>query len=43
VRKRFAEQGAEAVPMSPAEFGTFMTSEMTKWERVVKEGRIKPE
>ena len=29
--------------MSATEFGTFMEKEMVKWERVVKEGRIKPE
>ncbi len=29
--------------MTPAEFGTFMESEMKKWERVVKEGKIKAE
>ena len=29
--------------MSPAEFGDFMLAEKSKWERVVKEGGIKPE
>jgi len=29
--------------MNATEFGTFMEKEMVKWERVVKEGRIKPE
>ena len=42
-RKQFATEGAEIVQMSSAEFGTFMASEMTKWERVVKEGGIKAE
>jgi tripartite-type tricarboxylate transporter receptor subunit TctC len=43
VQKQFASQGAEAVRMSPAEFGDFMLKEMAKWERVVKEGGIKAE
>jgi tripartite-type tricarboxylate transporter receptor subunit TctC len=42
-RKMLAARGAEAVKMSPAEFGAFMSKEMAKWERVVREGRIKRE
>ena len=42
-KKQFATQGAEIVQMSSAEFGAFMASEMTKWERVVKESGIKAE
>jgi tripartite-type tricarboxylate transporter receptor subunit TctC len=42
-RKQFATEGAEIVQMSSAAFGSFMASEMTKWERVVKEGGIKAE
>jgi tripartite-type tricarboxylate transporter receptor subunit TctC len=42
-RKQFATEGAEIVQMSSAEFGTFMASEINKWERVVKEGGIKAE
>jgi tripartite-type tricarboxylate transporter receptor subunit TctC len=43
VQKQFSTEGAEIVQMSPAEFGTFMEREMKKWERVVKEGKIKAE
>jgi tripartite-type tricarboxylate transporter receptor subunit TctC len=43
VQKQFSTEGAEIVQMSPAEFGTFMQREMKKWERVVKEGKIKAE
>jgi len=43
VQNQFATEGAEIVQMSPPEFGAFMQKEMTKWERVVKEGKIKPE
>ncbi len=42
-QKQFATEGAEIVQMSSAEFGAFMASEMTKWERVVKQGGIKAE
>jgi tripartite-type tricarboxylate transporter receptor subunit TctC len=43
VKKHFATEGAQAVQMSSAEFGTFIEKEMHKWERVVKEGGIKAE
>jgi tripartite-type tricarboxylate transporter receptor subunit TctC len=39
----FNNEGAVPVKMSSDEFGAFMISEMTKWERVVKEGHIKAE
>jgi tripartite-type tricarboxylate transporter receptor subunit TctC len=43
VQKQFSTEGAEIVEMSPGEFGTFIEKEMKKWERVVREGHIKPE
>src|SRR5712692_6541748 len=43
VQKQFSAEGAEIVQMAPGEFGTFMEREMKKWERVVKEGKIKAE
>jgi len=43
VQKQFSSEGAEIVQMSPPQFGTFMENEMKKWERVVKEGKIKAE
>jgi tripartite-type tricarboxylate transporter receptor subunit TctC len=43
VQKQFANEGAEAVGMKPADFGGFMVSEMNKWEKVVKQGNIKAE
>ena len=43
VEKQFASEGATVVKKSPAEFGAFMTAEMTKWEQVVKKGGIKAE
>jgi tripartite-type tricarboxylate transporter receptor subunit TctC len=41
VRKQFDTDGATIVRMSPAEFGAYMVKDMTKWERVVKDGGIK--
>src|SRR6266851_1628126 len=43
VQKQFSSEGAEVVRMSSAEFGAFIEKEMSKWERVVKEGGIKAE
>ena len=43
VQKQFASEGVEPMRMSSAEFAAFMGQEMGKWERVVKEGGIKPE
>jgi tripartite-type tricarboxylate transporter receptor subunit TctC len=43
VQKQFSSEGAEIVQMSVPEFGAFMEKEMKKWERVVKEGKIKAE
>jgi tripartite-type tricarboxylate transporter receptor subunit TctC len=43
VKKQFATEGADIVQMSPAEFASFMQKEIKKWERVVKEGKIKAE
>lgn len=34
--KRFAELGAEVMPMSPAEFGKLVESETAKWRKVVE-------
>jgi tripartite-type tricarboxylate transporter receptor subunit TctC len=41
VKKHFATEGAQIVQMSSAAFAAFIEKEMTKWERVVKEGGIK--
>jgi tripartite-type tricarboxylate transporter receptor subunit TctC len=41
VKQYFDREGATLVKMSSAEFGAFMQSEMDKWGRVVKEGKIK--
>jgi tripartite-type tricarboxylate transporter receptor subunit TctC len=42
LQKAFANEGAEVVRMSSAEYGHFIASETAKWGRVVKEGGITP-
>ncbi len=42
-QKQFSTEGAEVVQKTPAEFGQFIETELTKWQRVVKEANIKPE
>jgi len=43
LKKQFAHEGADAVRMSSAEYGSFIASETAKFGRVVKEGGIKPQ
>ncbi|MPZ40081.1 MAG: tripartite tricarboxylate transporter substrate binding protein [Rhizobiales bacterium] len=43
LKKQFANEGAEAVRMSSAEYGKFIASETARWGRVVKKGGIKPQ
>ena len=40
IRKRFESEGAEAVTMSPPEFGKFIRAETVKWSKVVREAKI---
>jgi tripartite-type tricarboxylate transporter receptor subunit TctC len=39
--KQFANEGADVMQMSSADFGKFIASETAKWGRVVKEAGIK--
>jgi tripartite-type tricarboxylate transporter receptor subunit TctC len=43
VQKQFDADGAVVMRMSSAEFGAYMVADMKKWQRVVKDGGIKPE
>lgn len=43
VQKRFADEGADVIKLTPAQFGAYMDSEMAKWGKVIKEGNIKAE
>ena len=36
VVKRFADQGMQAFPSTPAQFGNFMQAEQAKWGPLVK-------
>ncbi len=43
MRKRFANEGADPMPMSRAEFEKFMSEETAKWAKVARETGIKIE
>jgi len=43
IRERFAREGAEAVGSTPAEFGAFVQSEVTRWTEVARKAGLKPE
>jgi tripartite-type tricarboxylate transporter receptor subunit TctC len=43
IQQQFEKEGAATRKMSPAEFGTFVEAEMSKWQRVVAEAGIKAE
>ena len=42
-KRRFESEGAEALQMSPADFGAFIAAETAKWARVVREAGITAE
>jgi tripartite-type tricarboxylate transporter receptor subunit TctC len=42
-KRRFENEGAEALQMSAADFGRFIADETAKWARVVKEAGISAE
>ena len=41
MKARLADLGAVAMPMAPAEFGTFITDETEKWAKVIRMAHIK--
>jgi tripartite-type tricarboxylate transporter receptor subunit TctC len=43
VKSRLLQMGAEAIELSPAEFGALIRKEMEKWGRVVASAGIRPE
>jgi tripartite-type tricarboxylate transporter receptor subunit TctC len=43
MKAKFADLGAEAMIMTPGEFGTYMADEVKKWGRVVRDANIKPD
>ncbi|MEI7745065.1 MAG: tripartite tricarboxylate transporter substrate binding protein, partial [Chloroflexota bacterium] len=42
-QEKMATQGADLVGSSPAEFSKFVTAEIAKWARVVRESGLKPD
>jgi len=40
-QKVLSTEGAEVIDRTGAEFGAFIEAELTKWQRVVKEAKIK--
>jgi tripartite-type tricarboxylate transporter receptor subunit TctC len=40
VKQRLMQAGAEAMPGTPEQFGKMLRAEMTKWAKVVKDGKI---
>ncbi len=43
MKPKFANLGAEPMPMTPTQFGKFIASETEKWAKVVKSADIKPQ
>jgi tripartite-type tricarboxylate transporter receptor subunit TctC len=43
VKTRMAGIGLTTMPLTPPQLGAFMASEVTKWQRLVKESGIEPE
>jgi tripartite-type tricarboxylate transporter receptor subunit TctC len=43
LRQRLADNGVDAAPMSREEFAAFISSEMKKWAKVIKDAGIQPE
>jgi tripartite-type tricarboxylate transporter receptor subunit TctC len=41
LNERFASQGAEARPSTPAELGRFVREDLAKWKKVVEQAKIK--
>lgn len=40
LKQRLLEQGAEAMPGSPEQFGQMMKAEIAKWGRIIREKNI---
>jgi tripartite-type tricarboxylate transporter receptor subunit TctC len=43
IREKLAQQGAEATPLTPEQFGAFIHNEVVKWAKVVKASGAKVE
>ena len=43
MREVLASQGTDIVASTPAQFGTYVTSEIAKWRKVIQDAGVKPE
>ena len=43
MRERFAVQGLEAAPGTPAQFGAYIAAEVAKWTKVIRQAGIVPD
>jgi len=43
IKARLADLGSVPMPMSPADFGTFIAEDTEKWGKVIRAANIKPE
>lgn len=42
LKQRYANPGAEPIPMTPAAFGKILVDEIAKWAKVIQFAHIKP-
>ncbi|HSI02377.1 MAG TPA: tripartite tricarboxylate transporter substrate-binding protein, partial [Reyranella sp.] len=42
LKAKILDMGGVPMPMTPAEFGTFLAEETEKWAKVIKAANIKP-
>ena len=43
VKAQFAQQGAEAAPGTPEDFGSYIAAEISRWKKVAQEAGVQPE
>jgi tripartite-type tricarboxylate transporter receptor subunit TctC len=43
VKEKFAAIGTDVAPLNPAQFGSFIQSEIEHWRKLVKLANIQPE
>ena len=43
IQNKLKQMGADVVINTPEEFGAFIQAESNKWEKIIKEAKIKPQ
>jgi tripartite-type tricarboxylate transporter receptor subunit TctC len=43
VKAQFAQQGAEAAPGTPEDFGSYIAAEISRWKKVAQDAGVQPE